>query len=27
VRNLHSVGDGAYCGETIIFWDAEVIGP
>jgi len=22
VRNLHSVGDGAYCGETIIFWDA-----
>lgn len=22
VRNLHSVQDGAYCGETIIFWDA-----
>ena len=22
VRNRHSVGDGAYCGESIVFWDA-----
>jgi hypothetical protein len=22
VRNQHSVGEGAYCGETIAFWDA-----
>jgi hypothetical protein len=22
VRNLHSLNDGAYCGETLIFWDS-----